>query len=219
MRGFWQTAEMSALTSGWNDVVHWGQRSQKIDLDCHETFSSVHQSKKTKLNFYTLTILHSLAGILQVTANLVLCLVNLVIHVEVVVWNQRFTPADLSDFCTVFCKLRPLTACYVSHSWTGGRGGHVSVSLQCLFLPFHPPSEWNRDKRRSHIWSCERGGRMWRQPAPQNRIERHTWPQVSENVVLRWHNRICCSCIYASVLKVALLWFLFHWSRERVTRL
>lgn len=175
--------------------------------------------KKNKLNFYTLTILHSLAGILQVTANLVLCLVNLVINVEVVAWNQRFTPADLSDFCTVFCKLRPLTACYVSHSWTGGRGGHVSVSLQCLFLPFHPPSEWNRDKRRSHIWSCERGGRMWRQPAPQNRIERHTWPQVSENVVLRWHNRICCSCIYASVLKVALLWFLFHWSRERVTRL
>lgn len=30
VRDFWQSAEMSALTSGWNDVMNWGQRSENL---------------------------------------------------------------------------------------------------------------------------------------------------------------------------------------------
>lgn len=95
--------------------------------------------KKTKLNFYTLTILHSLAGILQVTANLILCLVNLVINLEVVARNQSFTPADLrreeeavtfQSPCSAFSSLSilPQNGTEIKEGVTSGA---VSVGAEC----------------------------------------------------------------------------------------
>lgn len=50
VRDFWKSAEMSALTSGWNDVMNWGQRSE--NLQNVKIFSSIYSTKIEPFFFF-----------------------------------------------------------------------------------------------------------------------------------------------------------------------
>lgn len=189
----------------WRDAS-WSKVTKSPD--CHKT--SLSQENEYSFTFHH--HLHSLTEILLDSFVALICRL----------WSNDLKPRlsphqtwPISAHSLAKSDFSPCVMCHTA-GWEGEKEEEVTfqTSLQCLFLPFHPPAEWSRDKKRSHIWSCERGGRTWRQPAPQNRTETRAWPHMSDSVALRWHNS-CLLLVYLYIRSKSAIVVVFTWLKLR----